>query len=88
MIAAGWWFYLARRERAVATDLEASWHAIERNASRLIGVVALVAAIVAATFATRSAAGADASGYLSQAVMWADAELFHGEMLADDLSNS
>ena len=86
MVAAGWWFYLARRARAVATDLEASWRAIERNASRLIGVVALIAAIVAATFATRSAAGADASGYLSQAAMWANAELFHGEILADDLS--
>ncbi|MGH9219063.1 MAG: ArnT family glycosyltransferase, partial [Vicinamibacterales bacterium] len=32
--------------------------------------LALVAAIVAAVFATRSAAGADASGYLSQAEAW------------------
>jgi hypothetical protein len=69
LITGGWWLYLARRERSIAADLETSWSAIERNASRLIGVVALIAAIVAATFATRSAAGADASGYLSQAAM-------------------
>ena len=79
MIAAGWWFYLARRERSVAADLESSWYAIERNASRLIGVVALSAAIVAATFATRSAAGADASGYLSQAAMWSMGQEFYFE---------
>ena len=43
---------------------------MERHASRLVGVVALISAIVASTFATRSAAGADASGYLSQADLW------------------
>ena len=69
LIAGAWWLYLARRERSVAADLEAFWSAIERNASRLIGVVAVIVAIVASTFATRSAAGADASGYLSQAAM-------------------
>jgi hypothetical protein len=70
LIAGGAWIALARRDRAIAADLEASWRAVERNASRLIGAVALIAAIVAATFATRSAAGADASGYLSQARIW------------------
>ena len=43
---------------------------MERHSSRLIGIVALIAAMVASTFATRSAAGADASGYLSQAEAW------------------
>jgi hypothetical protein len=70
-----WWWHLARRERAIPSDLEAAWQAIERHATRLIGGVALIAAIVAATFATRSAAGADASGYLSQADLWANGPL-------------
>ena len=79
LIAGGAWLALARRDRAIAADLEASWRAVERNASRLIGAVALISAIVAATFATRSAAGADASGYLSQADMWARGKLLHFE---------
>ena len=70
LIAGAAWVALARRDRAIAADLEGMWHAIERHSSRLIGVVALIAAIVASTFATRSAAGADASGYLSQSAMW------------------
>jgi hypothetical protein len=70
LIAGGAWLTLARRDRAIATDLETAWQALERHATRLIGVVALIAAVVAATFATRSAAGADASGYLSQARYW------------------
>ena len=71
LITATWWLYLARRERAIVADFEMAWSATERNASRFIGVIALASVIVAATFATRSAAGADASGYLSQAEMWA-----------------
>ena len=67
LLVAGAWLVLARRAQAVTADLEASWQFLERHASRFIGGVALIAAIVAATFATRSAAGADASGYLSQA---------------------
>ena len=61
------WFLVVRRDRAIAADLEAWWLAIERHATRIIGVLALTSAIIASTFATRSAAGADASGYLSQA---------------------
>lgn len=70
LIAGGWWWSLARRARSIAADLEIAWQWVERHSSRLIGAVALAAAIVAATFATRSAAGADASGYLSQARAW------------------
>lgn len=78
----GAWFFLARRAQSIAADLEAGWHFVERNSSRLIGLVALVAAIVAATFATRSASGADASGYLSQAQAWREGMPFHFEPLA------
>src|SRR5688572_3302648 len=88
LIAGGAWFALARRDRAIAADLEAAWRAMERNASRLIGVVALIGAIVASTFATRSAAGADASGYLSQAEMWSDGAWLIPNPLADVLHGS
>ena len=70
LIAGAVWLAMARRDRAIATDLEETWRGLERHASRAIGVIALFAAIVASTFATRSAAGADASGYLSQAAVW------------------
>lgn len=88
LIAGGAWLALARRDRAIAPDLEATWRAMERHASRLIGVVALTAASVAATFATRSAAGADASGYLSQAALWADGAWLVTNPLADVLGGS
>ena len=87
LITGSWWFYLSRREQSVATDLENAWHALERNASRLIGVVVLIAAIVAATFATRSAAGADASGYLSQATLWSNGDWLAVNALADILNH-
>jgi hypothetical protein len=67
LLAGAAWFFIARRDRAIAADLDVWWFAIERHATRIIGAFALVAAIIASTFATRSAAGADASGYLSQA---------------------
>lgn len=69
VLAGAAWFFLARRDRAVSVDLEAWWFAMERHATRIIGAIALVSAIMASTFATRSAAGADASGYLSQAAV-------------------
>jgi hypothetical protein len=87
LIAGAWWFFLARRERAIATDSEQVWQALERHASRLIGLVALTAAIVAAAFATRSAAGADASGYLSQAKLWSDGAWVVANPLADLLDH-
>jgi hypothetical protein len=79
LIAAGAWLVLARRHASIALDLEAAWRGLERHATRAIGVVALIAAVVAAVFATRSAAGADASGYLSQAAMWASGQLTRTE---------
>jgi hypothetical protein len=75
------WFALARRERAIAADLETFWSAVERHASRLIGVIALGAALTASVFATRSASGADASGYLSQALVLHQGKPFLGDEL-------
>ena len=81
LLAGAAWYAIARRSGAIAADLAAAWRALERNATRIIGTVALVAAIIASVFATRSAAGADASGYLSQAQMWSSSPFGHFEPL-------
>jgi type II secretory pathway component PulM len=79
------WLSWARRAHSISADLESAWRGIERNSSRLIGVAALLAAIVASAFATRSAAGADASGYLSEAKAWITARPpLHVELLVQD----
>ena len=77
VIAGVAWLALARKDQSLAADLETASQSLERNATRIIGATALVAAIVASAFATRSAAGADASGYLSQAHEWASGVPFH-----------
>ena len=86
LIAGGAWFVMARGHGSIAADLEAAWRTLERHASRVIGTVALIAAIVSAVFATRSAAGADASGYLSQAAAWAPGPPFHFEPVAQEVA--
>jgi hypothetical protein len=83
------WFVSARKENAVSRDLQAAWQTFERH-SKFVAGIALASTLVAAVFSTRSAAGADASGYLSQAAAWADYGLtfpfpFHVEILAHDL---
>lgn len=80
-LVASWWA-LARRGRAVATDLRSASATLERRASSIVMGVALAAAAVSAAFATASAAGADASGYLSEAAHWTSGRLFHHEPLA------
>jgi hypothetical protein len=81
------WFVSARKDDAVSGDLEAAWLAIERHAPQLIVVIALSSAAVAAAFSTRSAAGADASGYLSQAEMWWHRAWFVNDPLALELND-
>lgn len=78
---------MARRDRSIASDLAAAWAALERHSTRIVGAIALVAAILASVFATRSAAGADASGYLSQARMWADANTHYFDPLHGTVEN-
>jgi hypothetical protein len=70
------WLSWARRAQAVQSDLEVVWDRVERHLAIVIST-ALAVIVVVSMFATRSAAGADASGYLSQAAMWASADLFH-----------
>ncbi len=75
------WLAAARRRNAVASDLEWAWAATERRSRVIIITITLSSALLSAVFETRSAAGADASGYLSEAAMLARGELFHQDDL-------
>jgi hypothetical protein len=79
------WYLRARREKAIESDLEAAWEGINRHSLPILAI-AFASASVAAIFSTRSAAGADASGYLSQAFMWWHGAWFFNEPLAIDLN--
>jgi hypothetical protein len=81
--AAAAWFALARRARAVAADLDDAGVALERHGRSVVVLVAAVGGMAAAIFATGSASGADASGYLSEAAHWASGQIFHRDALAD-----
>ncbi len=83
-VAAAWWA-LARRAKSVAADLDVAWAAVERRSPSIVIAAAIASAAVAAIFATGSAAGADASGYMSQASLWASRHLFHLDELAISL---
>ena len=63
-------------------DLESVWHGLERH-SKIVMAIALTAATVSAVFATRSAAGADASGYISESAMLASGRLFQVDELSE-----
>jgi hypothetical protein len=76
------WLRQARRANAVETDLDAIWKALHRP-STFIVATALIGGIVSFTYATRSASGADASGYVSEAALLMSGELFHDDQLKD-----
>ena len=82
-----WWFSAARRRQAVAADLTRVWRGVVAESPRIIGALALVSAVVAAVCATRSASGADASGYVSQAAMWTSGALQYADPLATIVAN-
>jgi hypothetical protein len=76
------WALAAGRAGALAADLARvdAWCA--RRANRVVLAIAALAGALAVRFQTFSAAGADASGYLSQAAMLASARLTHTEPFA------
>lgn len=76
------WLSQARRANAVASDCDRIWQALQRH-SRFTVAIALISGALAFTYATRSAAGADASGYVSEAAMFARGELFHDDDLKE-----
>ena len=62
------------------------WNRVERHTAIVIAI-ALTVMATTAVFSTRSAAGADASGYLSQADMWSHRAWFINDPLALDLND-
>ena len=76
------WLSWARRAQAIESDLDAVWTRLQRPV--VIVAIALSVAVITAVFATRSAAGADASGYVSQAHMWRTTELLHDTRIPID----
>jgi len=76
------WLGAARRHQSIAADLDAVWRGIERNSRRIVFAIAVLSAFAAAIFSTRSAAGADASGYVSEAAMLGSGRLFHVDELS------
>ena len=74
------WIAQARRSNAVTSDLELVWESLTRH-SKWILMIGLISGAIAVTFATRSAAGADASGYLSEAALLTSGRLFHDDGL-------
>lgn len=77
------WLAQARRSNAVGGDFEAIWHALRRHAIAVIMVAGLISGAISSIFATRSAAGADASGYASEAALLAAGHLFHDDDLKE-----
>jgi hypothetical protein len=65
------WLITAARARSIAADLSALSARVERHAAGLVVALALGTGALALGHAAFSSAGADASGYLSQAAMWA-----------------
>lgn len=75
------WWILARRARSVRPDLAEAWTLLARRSSFIVLAIAAASAVAAGVFATHSAAGADASGYLSQAAQWSAGGLFYRDAL-------
>ncbi|MGH9199841.1 MAG: hypothetical protein ACRD2A_01240, partial [Vicinamibacterales bacterium] len=71
----GAWALMAVRRGHAARDLVEAWATLGRSAWAIVIGIAVASASVAVAFGTFAAAGADASGYLSQAAMWAAGRL-------------
>ena len=83
LVAAAAWAALAQKARALQSDLDDLFAAVSRRAWPLIAGVSILAALTAGAFATRSVAGADASGYVSEAAMLGRGALVFVDDLAD-----
>ncbi len=82
----GAWAFFAVRARAMSGDLAAAWTVVDRRASTFAIAIAVTTGVVAVVFATRSASGADASGYLSEAAQWASGRLLYVDSLSTHLN--
>jgi hypothetical protein len=71
LVLAAAWLYSSTRARSTFSDLAWLSSRIERHSRAWLLVLTLTTGVLAAALGTRSPSGADASGYLSQAAMWA-----------------
>jgi hypothetical protein len=76
------WLVLARRVRAIRDDLLQADAWLAAHTPVLLATIAGLAGAIAIRYGSYSAAGSDASGYLSQAVMIAHGQLMRAEPLA------
>lgn len=76
------WYVLARRSNGVSLDLDEAWRLIERRSSIITLSIAIASGLMAFLYATVAAAGADASGYLSEAKLLAEGRLAYPDTLA------
>ncbi len=81
LVLAGW-YLAARREQATSTDLEQTWRVCQRHTA-IIGGIAALSTMMVMAMATHSAAGADASGYISESDLLMRGRLFHRDELSD-----
>jgi len=78
------WLVSAARARSVVPDIVWLSSSIERRSHAWLLTLALLTGVLALAFGTRSPSGADASGYLSQAAMWAGLEWRVSDVLSAD----
>jgi hypothetical protein len=81
-IALASWYFFARRSNAVALDLDEAFRLLERRSPIVTLSIAIASGLVAFLYATVAAAGADASGYLSEAKLLAEGQLAYRDTLA------
>lgn len=70
-LAAVAWLWSAWHARAIDSDLQALGRVLEARGRLMAAAIAGLVLVAAVGFSSFSASGADASGYLSQAAMWA-----------------
>lgn len=83
LVAGVAWAGAAYRRQSLSSDLQAIFDGMVRQSRITIAGVAVVSVVIAGVFATRSVAGADASGYVSEAAMLSRGELIFVDDLAD-----
>lgn len=69
--------------RRVAADIRESWSTLDRAAAALALCAAVAILGLGDVFSTRVAAGSDAYGYISQAVLWTEGRLHVSQPIAE-----
>lgn len=82
LIALTAWYFLARRSNNVPLDLDDAWRLLERRSPIITLSIAIGSGTIAGVYATFAAAGADASGYVSEAKLLAEGRLVYHDTLA------